>query len=110
MPTIVVPEDIHISNPTNEQDPGFVASFCKWFIDRTILNDPEWGRTTAMLYTAMEIRGLVKDGKPGDEIKLSKDQYDRLRTRVETPTNPYIPITMMQCKAFLDAVLEPKEK
>lgn len=105
MPTITVPASVTI---TVNEDTGetILFTFADHFMNRTILRDQQFGVSSEWLYAACEIRGLIKGAMGGDIITLTEDQYSKLVQVVKRPSQPYNPQIMIECRAFVDAVLK----
>lgn len=102
MPIITIPSDASIELDDKTHAFSFVADF----INKTVLRDRQWGVTTEQLIVAMEIRSAFKGKTAGDQVSLSSDQWNKLCEVVKRPTDPYNPLVMIECGAFLDAILK----
>lgn len=109
MPWIRVPKDtaLTLSNPDGSPRP-MPFSFAM-FISGTITNDESFGRDVKAIIAAAEIETHFREAKPGDLVKLSQDQYDRMKQATESPARPYNPAVMKQAIQYLRAILSPVE-
>ena len=114
MPTVLIPEDFEIEILEGDVlAPGSPSkfSFVTDFIVRTVLRDGQfWGKSTELMFVAMEIRTAFKDKKPGDLVELAEGHWNKLCEATKTPSLPYNMFVMISGKAFFDAILKPHEK
>jgi len=78
--------------------------FYRGFLRRNILNDPSWGESMDGIFCAQELRGVFADKQPGDVVKLTKDQYDRLLKVVKNPRKGYNPAIFSVLVPYLRAI------
>jgi hypothetical protein len=106
---IKVPQDIQLTDLVTheplllpDQKP-WVISF-RGFICGTILKDQKFGKTGAAVISGSVIRAAVE--KDAEVISLEGEDYDLLKTVLETPDTPYRPEIAIQIISFFRAILD----
>jgi uncharacterized protein (DUF1778 family) len=80
------------------------------FIVSSILVDQRFGKTAADIISAAEIRKVIDNAKDGDVVELEKDDWQRLVDVIDNPTNPYVPVIMIQLASFLTAIKQASDR
>jgi hypothetical protein len=108
---IKAPQDITIVDlSTNQplflsqgdQNVPWVISFAG-FVSGTLLRDPKFGKTAANVLSGGVIRGALNSK---DVIQLDGDDYELLKSVLETPENGYKPEVAIQLVPFFRAILD----
>jgi len=107
---IKVPKDIHITDlRTGEQlFLGQAGSSVPWistfkdFICGTLLQDARFGRTAANVLSGAEIRAALI----GEVVQLDEDDYELLKSVLQTPEVGYRPEVAIQLVPFFRAILD----
>jgi hypothetical protein len=105
---IAIPADVEATIEIDDKTTQPLKCSLRDFIVRTVLRDQKWGADTDWLYAAMEIRGLFNTATPGQVVELTQDQYDKLLSVLNKPTNPYNPAVALELVSLFDAIRKPK--
>lgn len=109
---LIVPVDVtlYVDMPDGKSKPmEEPVTFCD-FVRRTLLRDKKWGEDLDHVYSAMGVRGALKDKVAGDEVEIDGDDYKLLLDVMQTPSKDqngnggYHPEIAVQLGTFFDAI------
>jgi hypothetical protein len=96
---IRIPANITVDVPGGKSE----LSFDGFLRSRT--GDPKvFGASLAAVLVAGEIRTRFLDRQPGDEVRITEDEWRMLDAATREPGVPYIPDTLLQLGPFVEAI------
>lgn len=111
--TIVVPEEITLVDPISKlriaDENGPVAPFTLRTFVNSLLQAASWSENYKSLRSAISIEKAFENAKPGDQVLLSEEDWQKLSAIAENPKDGYAfhSMVMRQLMSFLEALLNP---
>jgi hypothetical protein len=95
-------EPLFLGNAAGERSPWLVSF--KAFVCGTLLPDPKFGKTASTVISGAGIRTALE--APGGFLVLEGDDWELLKSVLESPENRYKPEVALQLIPFFRAILD----
>lgn len=78
----------------------------KSFLVEIILVDPKFGKTSADVLKAVEIRQAFRSASPGDIVEIEDSDWATMAEVVKEPASGYTPVVALQLAEFITCILD----